>query len=73
MELSLIRDGKEFQNYISEDNRLTDEMETFFESLMKDEVLSLNIIFTDGTKFEDIVDLSNLEPKNFNKMTVTLK
>ena len=45
----------------------------FFESLMKDEVLSLNIIFTDGTKFEDIVDLSNLEPKNFNKMTVTLK
>ena len=73
MELSLIRDGKEFMNYVSEDNHLTDEMETLFESLMKDEVLSLNITFAESTKFEDIGDLSSIDPKSLNKMTVTLK
>lgn len=40
---------------------------------MKDEVLSLNMTFAEGTKFEDISDLSSIDPKCLNKITVTLK
>jgi hypothetical protein len=73
MELSILKDGKEILNHVGDDNVLPDEVFQMVEAVQKDEVLSLNVTFNEGTKLEDTSDLNQIDPKYIKKVTITLK